>query len=881
MIGQTISHYNILEKLGGGGMGVVYKAEDIKLKRLVALKFLPPDLTRDDEAKERFVHEAQAASALDHPNICTIYEIDETEDGQLFIAMAYYKGETLKKKIDRGPLPLDEALNLAIQVVQGLERAHEAGIIHRDIKPANIMITERGEVKIVDFGLAKLAGRTRLTKSGSTVGTVAYMSPEQAQGMTSDHRTDLWSWGVVFYEMLTGRLPFEAEYEQAVIYSILHEQPQPMSNVRTEAPEELQQIVDKAMAKNPDERYQNAEELLAELRQANRDVTAETLLPRPEKLPKFIAHLSGQRARIAGLAVGIATILAILLLVFGPAQQDSTSERKMLVVLPFENLGHPEDEYFAEGITEEITSRLATVPELGVIARTSTMQYKNTQKNIAEIGEELGVGYILKGRIRWEHSAEGPSRVRVTSQLIRVVDATHVWADVYEEPLASVFHVQSDIAERVANALDITLIEPERASLKIQPTENLEAYDYYLRGNEYYLRSYHEKDMQIAIQMYKRAIELDPRFALAYARLAETHAFMYWLYYDRSEERVIKTKEAAAKALELAPDFPEIHQAMGFYYYRCHLDYDRALAEFEIARRHQPNDTHLLEGMAYVRRRQGKMEQAAADLERAVELDPRSALLAYENAVTYMRLRKYSEAVRHAERAIFLRPEWVLPYGSLAMFHLQWQAETKKARSFLEQASQTVNWTLTDEPDFALSWALSLLYERRYEEALKPVSQYAPNVLETQYFFTPKNLFYAQIYGLMGKTQQELAYYDSARVILEAKLREKPHDERVHSALGIAYAGLGREQDAIHAGNRAVELMPVSKDAFKGVKRVEDLARIYAMVGKYDAAIDRIDYLLSIPGELSVQLLHLDPTWAPLHDHPRFQALIAKYSGGN
>jgi serine/threonine protein kinase len=328
MIGQTISHYKILAKLGGGGMGVVYKAEDTKLKRPVALKFLPFDLTRDDDAKERFVHEVQAASALDHPNICTIYEIDETDDGQLFIAMAYYEGETLKNKVASGQLSVDSVIDIATQIAQGLSRAHEAGITHRDIKPANVMITNRGEVKIVDFGLAKLAGRTKLTKSGTTMGTVAYMSPEQAQGAEVDHRTDIWSLGVVLYEMLTGQLPFSGEYEMAMMYSIVSTDPKPVRSLRSEVSVGLEQIVNKALAKEPDERYQQINELLADLKSTTQKSESKKTFP-AQKL------VVGKRWYLyAGLAVLIlGVILAGIFLRPKPAVAIDS-----IAVLPLENM---------------------------------------------------------------------------------------------------------------------------------------------------------------------------------------------------------------------------------------------------------------------------------------------------------------------------------------------------------------------------------------------------------------------------------------------------------------------------------------------------------------------------------------------------------------
>ncbi|MBL7135126.1 MAG: protein kinase, partial [Candidatus Marinimicrobia bacterium] len=420
MIGKTISHYKILEKLGEGGMGVVYKAEDTKLKRTVALKFLPPELTRDEEAKERFVHEAQAASALEHNNICNIHEIDETDDRQTFIVMACYEGETLKHKIERGPFKLEESIDITIQIAEGLAKAHEQGIVHRDIKSANLYMTKDDVVKILDFGLAKLRGQTKLTKEGTTLGTAAYMSPEQTRGEDVDHRTDIWSLGVVLYEMLTGQLPFKGEYEQAVIYSILNEDPEPVKALRTGIPMELERILNKALLKNAGERYQLVDKMLDNMRWLQKSLEIGII---EQRLTKII---SPYRYRIA--------------------------------VLPLTNIGpNPEDEYFADGMTEELISTLSKINELRVIARTSIMQYKNIAKSVAEIGRELKVGNVLEGSIR-----KAADKLRITVQLIDSQSQEYLWSQDYDREFKDIFTIQSDIAHRVADALRVQLMGGEQ-----------------------------------------------------------------------------------------------------------------------------------------------------------------------------------------------------------------------------------------------------------------------------------------------------------------------------------------------------------------------------------------------------------------------------------
>jgi serine/threonine protein kinase len=526
MIGKTVSHYRITRELGAGGMGVVYEAVDTKLDRTVALKFLPPESTRDPDAKARFVHEAKAASSLDHPNVCTVYEVDETGDGQLFLAMACYEGETLKDRIDRGPLSIADALDITRQVAEGLTEAHAREIVHRDIKSANIFITSDGLVKILDFGLAKLAGQTLLTKTGTTLGTAGYMSPELARGEATDQRTDLWCLGVVVYEMLTGCLPFRGDRHEAVTYQIIHEDPEPITAIRTGIPMELEWIVNKCMEKGASNRYQHVDEVLVDLRKVKAAPEAKS-----RKSPFKYA-----------IPASVVLLAAVLLIIFKPFPSEITPDESngpvKLAVLPFVNLGESEDEYFADGITDEITSRLAIIAGLAVISRTSSRKYKDTDKGLREIGQELGVDYILEGTIRWDKRGEH-EKVRITPQLINVSNDFHLWAENYEREIAEIFEVQADIASQIAEALDITLLASERQALEAKPTENLEAYQAYLRGVDYVNRpDFTKENFQLGIQMFERAVELDPEFALSYAALSTAHSGMHQFGYDRSEERL-------------------------------------------------------------------------------------------------------------------------------------------------------------------------------------------------------------------------------------------------------------------------------------------------------------------------------------------------------
>lgn len=556
MIGKTISHYKILEKLGGGGMGVVYKAEDTKLKRAVALKFLPASFSLQDEAKQRFIHEAKAASSLEHNNICTIYEIDETEEGQLFIAMAFYEGETLQKKIERRPIKIDETTDITIQIAEGLYKAHEKNIIHRDIKPANIFITYDGVVKILDFGLAKVTGQTQLTKIGSTAGTVAYMSPEQARGETVDNRTDIWSLGVVLYEMISGQQPFKGDYDQAVVYSIVNEEPEQITSLRTGVPMELERIVNRALAKDPQDRYQHADDLLSELNRFKKDLDS-------DKIP--IKTTSEKRKKnvvfFPAIILSIVALVIVGYLLLKPSLPEkgelpASEWENSIAVLPFKNISpDPEQEYFCDGMTEQIITNLSRLPRLKVIAQTSVMKFKDSKKTIPEIGVELNVSHILKGSVR-----KSGNRVRVTAQLIKTDGGYHLWANDYNRELKDIFAVQDDVSLAIAKALSENLSQKEIGGIKTKHPANTEAYEYFLKARYFhdkYWKFIQLQDYKAAEDMYEKAIELDPNYATSYAYLSDLYDA--YIYYNPEEEEFIHLVEKYIEiALNLDPNSLEV-----------------------------------------------------------------------------------------------------------------------------------------------------------------------------------------------------------------------------------------------------------------------------------------------------------------------------------
>jgi serine/threonine-protein kinase len=679
--------------------------------------------------------------------------------------------------------------------------------------------------------------------------------------------------GCVLYEMLAGEPPHTGPTAQAIIAKRITEPAPRVTTVRETVPGPVADALERALARLPADRLAPADRFSEALTGPATAPTAEvSTARRPAVRRNVIAY-----AAVAILAIiGAYTVISRAL---GPPQSAEAAALPRLAVLPFENLGSSEDDYFADGVTEEITSRIAEISGIHVISRQSAIQYKDSEKTLRQIGDELRVDYVVEGTIRTDRAQDGSGQVRVTPQLIRVSDDAHLWTDRYTANLVpgEVFGVQEQIANQVAGALDVTLLEPERRRLAAQPTDNLEAYDYYLRGNDYWFYGTDEaQDVRIAIRMYQKAVELDPEFALAYARLSRAHSVMWFYFYDRTQERLAAAREAVDQALRLDPDLPEAHEALGAYYYHGHLDYDRALAEFAIAQKSQPNRGDLLEITGFVQRRQGKFVEALANLKQAAELDPRSPFYADEVAETYFLVRNPVEAARYCDRAIQLAPDWVWPYAVKAEWvHLRLEGSTEKARAVLEEAGRV---GLAQHADFAYTWVLLEMWDGDYQQALNELALVSSEVLvEGQFHHVPKAQLYAQIHGLMGNRQIEQAYYDSTRAMLEARIQQHPDDERYRSALGIAYAGLGRKEDAIREGELAVELLPMSKEAWRGAYRVEDLARIYTMVGEYDAAIDRLETLLALPSPMSVPMLRIDPTWNPLRDHPRFQALLEEY----
>ncbi len=860
--GTMVAHYRISEKIGAGGMGEVYLAEDTELGRRVALKFLPLNLAAENEHRARFKREAQAAAKLNHPNIVTIHEVSEF-NGRPYIVMEHVEGRSLHHFCHDEQLPTNKIIDTAIQICDGLSKAHQAGIVHRDIKSSNIVVDSDGRPKILDFGLATFKGSEEVTKAGSTIGTVAYMSPEQAQGQKIDHRSDLFSFGIVLYELIAGRTPFKRDSDAATLKSIVNDTAEPLTRYRAEVPDELQRIVNKLLQRDPSLRYQNAADITADLK----------LLAISGSSPAVPAYQKKSNSKImfmgaAGLALA-ATIIVYMMMPFGQSSTDSGTP--MLVVLPFENLGAAEDAYFARGITDEITSRLASMAGIGVISRTSALKYRDGTKTVKEIGKELGVDFVLEGTIRWDKSGD-TDRVRITPQLIRVSDDRHLWSENYERALTQIFVVQADIAVSIARALDITFADSEEASLPAatQTTTNMEAYDFYLRGKDYDQNGTSEKDRELSIQMFEKAVELDSTFFQANNQLARILSHKYFSFRAGSDI-LVKAKNAADAAMRFAGGAPEGHLAMGYYYYYGSRDYERALEMFQTALEKQPNNSDLLVAIGYVLRRQGKLREAADHQLRGIELDPHSANKVFETMGTLSYLRRYEDVIEMAERQRSLRPDNGGVYTILYYVTLSQTGSIEEAHKRIVQSAEYVD---AANPQIREIQQTHYQISRDFEAALKHLSlpKNASSEDSVDYYLGCAGNYYF----LKNKVQNQI-YADSARLILERNIVASLPNPGNHLQLGTAYAYLDRKDDARAQSEKATQMLPISRDYFQGILVVLEAADLSILIGDYEKALDGIEFYMNHPSYENANVLKLWPPLDPLRDHPRFKAILEKY----
>ena len=867
--GTRLDDFELLEEIARGGMGIVYRARQRVPSRVVALKMILPSHINSAEAVSRFRAEAEAAASLDHEAILPIYAVGE-KDGAPFYSMKFAEGGSLSARLEEFQDTPRESAKLIASLARAVEHAHQHGILHRDLKPANVLFDAASKPFVSDFGLAKsLEREADLTQTLAILGTPYYIAPEQAAGgHTLTNAADIYSLGAILYHLLTGQPPFCGDNPMEVLHQAAARLPERPRALHREIPPDLETICLKCLEKNPAARYPSATTLAEDL---ERFIEGRTIHARSAGAATHLKRWIGRNPIVAGLSA-TATALLVCLLVVLFDRSPATTHTKSVAVLPFENLSEdPANAFFASGLHDDVLVNLSKLGELRVISRNSVLQYRGVPHDLRAIGTALNVHAILEGSVR-----RSGNRARLNVQLINTATGAQIWAQNYDREITDVFAIQSDLASRIASALQANLSPGERARLQRSPTRSGQAYLLYIEANEIAHYWAVQEDMGKAEKLFEEAIQLDPRFALAFAQLSQLEISINEAY-DPAPARYEKALASAQAALRLQPDLPEAHMALGKCYAKegwsgAAIDADKAMAEFAIALRGSPNDPNILTAIARIERHQGKWAESNAHLEKAASLDPNKVESWHRLFFNYEITRNFAAAWEALDRVLALQPDSWYYYSHQAHLQYFWKGDLSLVEKMLSRPRSGTG------PEGFYTTGLYGCYKllRRYDEAERvlledPQEEFNRNGL----WPIPKSLMLGHVYEWKGDQARAQACFEAARPSIERTIQARPLDAGWRMVAAELYAGLGRKEDAIREAKRATEIVPEATDKSMGVGLQEQLARTYLAVGEPDLAIPILAHSLQVPAGIYRNELRIDPAFDQVRGDPRFQEMMA------
>jgi serine/threonine protein kinase/tetratricopeptide (TPR) repeat protein len=861
--------YDLLEVIGRGGQGVVYRARQKGLNRIVALKVIGLGHWATDAHLKRFRREAEAAASLDHSGIVPIYEVGE-RDGSCYFSMKLVEGGQLDEVAKREPLPVRKAVELIVKVARTVHYAHEHSILHRDIKPGNILLDSKGEPHLTDFGLARLVEtESTVTRTLEVLGTPSYMAPEQAVGNNAgiSNVTDVYGLGAVLYQLLTGHPPFAGGTTYETIKLLLDTEPRQPRLWNSKIDRDLSTICLKCLEKDPKRRYSSALVLAEDL---ERWLKHEPILARHTGILTRSKKWVRRNPTSALLAASLVALAAAAGWIVWKSEFIRHPVTNGIAVLPFENLSEQkEDGAFVDGVQDDVLTKLAKIADLKVISRTSVMDYRG-KRNLRQIGNDLRVSHVLEGSVR-----RAGTHLRLNAQLIDARTDTHIWAEQYDRDLNDLFAIQSEIAQKVAEQLNARVTAAERLAIEDKPTTDLVAFELYSRANDIWGITWQKEDLLQVIDLLNQALARDSSFFKAYCKLAAAHDELYFFGLDRTPARLAAAEAAVEKAFRVRPNAGEAHLARADHLYRGYLEYDGALTELEIARRSLPNDSRIFVVMGSIQWHQGRWEESTRNLERALELDPRNLNTLYNIAITYGLHRRYAELKSKLDRALTIAPNDVEIKAEHARVEVNWKADTEPLHQVIDEIRATNPAAV---PKIAFQWLFCALAERdaaAAKDALLATGEF-PLGMNAVNFTRP---FAEGVIARMTNDEHKAQLaFTAARAEQEKKVQAQPDYGPAWCVLGVIDAALGRKEAALREGQRAIELLPVEKDSINGMVMIKYLAMIAAWVGEKNLACEQLATAVRLPTsglELSYGELKLMPFWDPLRGDPRFEKIVA------